>query len=63
MEPKVNKLQETFNTEIEDLENKQEVMNNKITKMNNLLEEPICEYRNIEQINEVEDRQLEIMDV
>ena len=61
MEAKIEKMQEMFNKDLEELKNKQTEMNNKITEMKTTLEgisSRITEAE--EQINDLEDRMVEI---
>ena len=60
MEAWIEKTQEVFNTDIEELKNKQTVMNNTITEMKNTLEGIISRITEAEWISELEDRMVEI---
>ena len=43
MEAQIKKIREMFNKDLEELKNKQRVMNNTITEMKNTLQESIAE--------------------
>ena len=59
MEAKVEKMQEMFNKELEELKNKQTEMNNTITEMKNTLEGINSRITEAEQISDLEDRMVE----
>ena len=64
MEAKIEKMQEIFNRDLEELKNKQTEMNNTITEMKNTLEgisSRIIEAE--EQISDLEDRMVEFIAV
>ena len=61
MEAQIEKIQEMFNKDLEELKNKQKEMNNTITEMNNTIEvisNRITEAE--ERISELEDKMVEI---
>ena len=61
MEAQIEKIQEMFNKDLEELKNKQTEMNNTITEMKNTLEGINSrEIEAEEQISELEDRMVEI---
>ena len=61
MEVWIKKIQEKFNKDLEELKNKQTVMNNTITKMKNRLERIHSRITEAEeQISELEDRMVEL---
>ena len=61
MEARMEKMQETFNKDIEELENKQTEMNNTITEMKNTLEGINSRITEAEEwISDLEDRRVEI---
>ena len=58
---RMEKIQETFNKDLEELKNKQSVMNNTITEMKNTVEGITSTITGAEeQISELEDRMVEI---
>ena len=60
MEAKIEKMQEIFNTDLEELKNKQTEMNNTITEMKNTLEGIISRITEAEErISDLEDRMVE----
>ena len=60
MEAKIEKMQEMFNKDLEELKNKQTEMNNTITEMKNTLEEITSRITEAEeQISDLEDRMVE----
>ena len=61
MEAKIEKIQEMFNTDLEELKNKQTEMNNTITEMKNTLEGINSRIGEAEgRISDLEDRMVEI---
>ena len=61
LENRMEKIQETFNKDLEELKNKQTVMNNTITEIKNTLERINSKITDAEeQISELEDRMVEI---
>ena len=61
MEARIEKIQEMFNKDLEELENIQTEMNNRITEMKNTLEGINSRItKSEEQISDVEDRMVEI---
>ena len=61
MEAWIKKIKEKFNKDLEELKNKQTVMNNTITKIKNRLERVHSRITEAEeQINELEDRMVEL---
>ena len=52
----MEKIQETFNKDLEEIKNKQTVMNSTITDIKNTLEEINSRITKAEQISELEDR-------
>ena len=60
MEAKIEKMQDMFNKDLEELKNKQTEMNNKITEMKNTLEEINSRINEAEErITNLEDRMVE----
>ena len=57
---KMQKSFNTFNKYLEEVKYKQTMMNNKITKIKNTLEENNSKITEAEQISELEDRMVEI---
>jgi len=57
---KMKKSFNTFNKYLEEVKYKQTMMNNKITKIKNTLEENNSKITEAEQISELEDRMVEI---
>ena len=61
MEAKIEKMQEMFNKDLEELKNKQTEMNNKITEMKNTLKRISSRITEAEErISDLEDRMVEI---
>ena len=59
MEAKIEKMQEMFNKDLEELKNKQTEMNNTITEMKNALEGINSRITEAERISDLEDRMVE----